>query len=428
MANPKEGVFLSDLDLNFFQAVAENMESKRNVKLLGFHPTESELFGITSTVSSQGNDEALIGLKSYTITYTICGLDDEAAAKTTSKDIVIKLRKNTSALQQDYADFFGTFSADLGRETKRVSGNVYWKDLTLRDLYCLSETLEVEEWRALLPSIYSLTNNQQQHKYAYVMDNFLSPHNGYSHLNMIETPNVWTRDDVLQVFSVFAKFHALYYANAQQIPAKLRNVIDFPLTAAKFRELKPLIKLHHDLILKEKGPYFESVLSIYENAWNSSDEIFGVLEKAPSSLTHNDCTIRNMCKRSQLRPGQSEICVFDWEIARLAPPQHDIVEFLLFWLPADVTASAWYDYLENYRKLLVKAVHEKGNTLSADDLQYLEMEKFIEVSDMCLLEIVLLRHQLYMTSTLAIDLPFLKRSLDVRNTLLRDMQPRYSFL
>ena len=135
-----------------------------------------------------------------------------------------------------------------------------------------------------------------------------------------------------------------------------------------------------------------------------------------------------MCKRSQPAQGQSAICVFDWEIADVAPPQHDIVEFLLLWLPSDVTAQTWYDYLETYRQLLVAAVKEKGHHLSASDLEHLEKVKFMEVSDMCLLEMMMLRHQMYMTASLLIDMPFLQRTIDVRNTVVRDMQSRYPWL
>ncbi len=82
------------------------------------------------------------------------------------------------------------------------------------------------------------------------------------------------------------------------------------------------------------------------------------LETLPRTLTHNDFNPRNVAlRREGLR-----LCAYDWELATLGVPQHDLAELLCFVLPPDVAAAAVDAHLETHRRALEAA---SGRTLPA---------------------------------------------------------------
>ena len=111
-----------------------------------------------------------------------------------------------------------------------------------------------------------------------------------------------------------------------------------------------------------------------ENAINSIPHIWSVLDTAPQTMIHNDCNPRNMCLRkfkeptipnhppltSQTQPGSGfvpysdprRVCIYDWELATIAVPQHDLAEFLAFTLQPSSSVQTWTELTEFYRQHL----------------------------------------------------------------------------
>ncbi|MFT7534303.1 MAG: thioester reductase-like protein [Hyphomicrobiaceae bacterium] len=78
------------------------------------------------------------------------------------------------------------------------------------------------------------------------------------------------------------------------------------------------------------------------------------LEAMPTTLIHGDFNTRNIALR--LQPGQRPtLCAFDWELARPAVPQRDLVELLCFALNAQTSAAEIAFYVEFYRAALERA-------------------------------------------------------------------------
>ena len=46
------------------------------------------------------------------------------------------------------------------------------------------------------------------------------------------------------------------------------------------------------------------------------------------------------------------LCLYDWELATLHVPQHDVGELLAFILSADSDVSLWHSLLEHHRLAL----------------------------------------------------------------------------
>jgi hydroxymethylglutaryl-CoA reductase (NADPH) len=77
------------------------------------------------------------------------------------------------------------------------------------------------------------------------------------------------------------------------------------------------------------------------------------LETMTRTLIHNDFNPRNVALRRS--PPGLRLCAYDWELATLGAPQHDLAEFLCFVLPADASRDAVDHYREVHRAALDRA-------------------------------------------------------------------------
>ena len=77
------------------------------------------------------------------------------------------------------------------------------------------------------------------------------------------------------------------------------------------------------------------------------------LDAMPKTLIHNDFNPRNIC----LRPTGDALtlCAYDWELATVGVPQHDLAELLSFVLTPNATAEEVSHYVELHRQLLERA-------------------------------------------------------------------------
>jgi thiamine kinase-like enzyme len=98
------------------------------------------------------------------------------------------------------------------------------------------------------------------------------------------------------------------------------------------------------------------------------------LEHLPRTLIHNDFNPRNIalrCEGDRLR-----LCSYDWELATLGVPQHDLAEFLCFVLKPTLDRAETRHYLDLHRSALERASNrsieprdwETGFRLSLHDL------------------------------------------------------------
>jgi hydroxymethylglutaryl-CoA reductase (NADPH) len=77
------------------------------------------------------------------------------------------------------------------------------------------------------------------------------------------------------------------------------------------------------------------------------------LEVMPRTLIHNDFNPRNVALRRTA--GELRLCAYDWELATLGVPQHDLAEFLCFVLPSGFSRADVLAHLEEHRRALERA-------------------------------------------------------------------------
>lgn len=114
-----------------------------------------------------------------------------------------------------------------------------------------------------------------------------------------------------------------------------------------------------------------------DNAITNLQEIMTIVNSAPQTMTHNDCNPRNICLRlpytissgidgdingataSQVLNQQTIpysdsriMCLYDWELATIDVPQHDVAEFLSFVLQPSTPLATWLELMNFYRQHL----------------------------------------------------------------------------
>lgn len=82
-----------------------------------------------------------------------------------------------------------------------------------------------------------------------------------------------------------------------------------------------------------------------------------VLCALPRTLIHNDFNPRNLGFRRS--PSGPILCAFDWELATLGVPQHDLAELLVFALPAAASRSWFQDLIQRHHERLAKRVGDR---------------------------------------------------------------------
>ena len=77
------------------------------------------------------------------------------------------------------------------------------------------------------------------------------------------------------------------------------------------------------------------------------------LHGMPATLIHNDFNPRNII----LRTGESspQLCVFDWELAAVGAPQHDLAELLCFIWKPEMSAESLAEIVDTHRQALSNA-------------------------------------------------------------------------
>ena len=118
-----------------------------------------------------------------------------------------------------------------------------------------------------------------------------------------------------------------------------------------------------------------SRVQLMDKAITNLHGIMNVVNSAPQTMIHNDCNPRNMCLRfpkptlSDLGGDSNEklqksnecslpyadcrmLCLYDWELATIDVPQHDVAEFLSFVLQPSTPLSTWLELVDFYRKHL----------------------------------------------------------------------------
>jgi len=199
-----------------------------------------------------------------------------------------------------------------------------------------------------VPRVYGVHEDPEREAWILVLERLRN----MIHMDSADDVTGWESSHIETVLRGVAEIHAIWYGREEIL--KTSDLVDDPMTAATMVELSELWEALGVHAGEEFPRWFgRDDLSKHRAAIRSLGAWWGELEGLPRTLIHNDFNPRNVC----LRPveGELRLCAYDWELAALNVPQHDVAEFLAFVLPPDVDEATVMHYLDVHRTALEQA-------------------------------------------------------------------------
>ena len=173
----------------------------------------------------------------------------------------------------------------------------------------------------------------------------------YQNMNMIETPNVWTYNNLLQAMADLAHVHR----SLQQFRPYIKHRFDYDLLQHFLYVFHNQITFHSSImpndLVHRSGNQFISDLALYEFELGRD-----------AVVIHNDFNIRNMC----FSDSSNHIKLFDWEFWDVDSPVKDILDLLLSLNPNQIEQTVIDDLLQKY---IDESMRITGVSLRLSDYQ-----------------------------------------------------------
>jgi NADP-dependent 3-hydroxy-3-methylglutaryl-CoA reductase len=218
-------------------------------------------------------------------------------------------------------------------------------------------------------------------------------------------PGSWSSSAIEAAIRGAADFHSVWLGREEELTRQ--PWLGPVMTAKQMTEMLPLwealgVHAHEEFpewLTHDNLTYHRTLVNTVPRWWED-------LERLPRTLIHNDFNLRNICMRET--DGGLRLCAFDWELATLHIPQHDIAELLCWVLPPECDKKEYEHYIELHRRALMEA----ANT----DLDPRMWRRGFRVS---LYDLTVNRMALYVLAHTFRHYPFLPRVIDTVRHLLR---------
>lgn len=159
-------------------------------------------------------------------------------------------------------------------------------------------------------------------------------------------------DQMQAILNGLADIHAIWYRHDEGLAQQARLAV--PPDTARMMQMLPLWRELADFA----QPCFQawcgpSVVELQSQVIGSLDQWWPRLQAMPATLIHNDFNPRNFVVREI--NSEQQLCVYDWELATLGIPQHDLAELLCFTWHGSMTGEDLDRLLSTYQEALSTA-------------------------------------------------------------------------
>jgi hypothetical protein len=179
---------------------------------------------------------------------------------------------------------------------------------------------------------------------------------GISHMNTVNRPGDWDAPAREAVVQGLAQLHAVWWKREDELAKKdWIGTIPTATSMAAMSDLWYSLGIH---AAKEFNEWFDQdILEFNAHLISNLPTWWGELERMPKTLIHNDFNPRNIGLRKE---GQRfKLCAYDWELATINVPQHDLAEFLVFILNGESGIQDIEPWVEMHRQALMLATGDQ---------------------------------------------------------------------
>ena len=222
-----------------------------------------------------------------------------------------------------------------------------------------------------VPKVYDIVCDESSETHALVLERL---HDGVHLMDSADDPSGWTESALEAALRGAGALHAIWLGRERELLAA--PWLGIPPTAERMCAMRPL----WTALASHAAEEFPALVPEWELAWHrrllaDMPRWWRRIERMPRTLAHNDFNPRNLGIRGT--DGVSALCVYDWELATLQLPQHDVAELLAFVLSPRATRDTVAQLVELHRRAVIEsgaatvpdaATWREGFALAARDL------------------------------------------------------------
>jgi thioester reductase-like protein len=259
-------------------------------------------------------------------------------ARESPLDVVVKAKAEDAVLHRLVAEVAALCDPRLGRAVAAHPDGLGLRRSHLREpaLY----RAPPPAWMRHMPRCYGVSADAARGQWSIAMEHL----SGSEHLD----GEHWRARDIEAAVEAAAAIHSAWYGKARLLEPQPWMAPE--IGAAQVARMKPLweglVQFTRPMFMAWAGP---ALVCLHASLAANIEGWWGELEEHPRTLIHNDFNSRNLAFR---RNGTRTACAFDWELARIGVPQHDLAELLCFVFPQGAGREELAYWLERHRTLL----------------------------------------------------------------------------
>lgn len=199
-----------------------------------------------------------------------------------------------------------------------------------------------------VPRVHDIHRDDAREAYVLVLERL-------SDLRLMDSaddPSGWTTSDIETAIRGIGTVHSIWMGRDREL--RREPWIGLPPSAKGMATMQPLWHaLAEHAALEFPSLVTDEHLREHRSLVDTLPQWWGRLEAMPRTLIHNDFNPRNIGIRGS--GSDARLCAYDWELATIHVPQHDIAELLAFVLSPAADAREVEHYVELHRRAVAEA-------------------------------------------------------------------------
>lgn len=396
---PVEWLTEADLGPAFFKDAVRQALGDPSIEVVAVEPVDTKLGSSIVTELTARKVQKLVGLLPRRLVYT------DGQGRFSDLEVLVKVKPLDAEVLLMASGMAQLAGPRLAAAYQKHRHQLGLAGCHVRELAIYEQT--DPRFVRHVPKIYRTFRDDKREAYVVVMERLTD----VALLDSADNVKGWTQRAVKAAIEGLGALHAVWYGREAELATQ--PWLGFFHTAATMSEMVDLwdagavhaAQEFPDLVSPQEEELWRHVVRTIPTWWPE-------LEDAPRTLVHNDMNPRNVALR-MLRKGLT-LVAYDWELATLSPPQHDLAELLSFVLSPDVE--------EHYVTRLVE-LHRKA--LEAATGQAIDRSAWRRVYGLCLRDLLVNRMAMYMLAHTYRHYAFIPRVIRTLFRLLSFELERY---
>ena len=398
---PVQWFLEKDLDAEFMSVGLRDYFADESLVVKSVEPLEPLKTGssIITELTARKMDK-FVGFLPLSLNYH----SEKGQAEEASLDVVVKVKpldKEVILMANSMASMCTSRLREAHDRWKCSTGAA---DCHIRELAIYNQT--DPRLHRHIPTIYQTYQNPDRETYLIVMEHLQD----MTLMDTADDVSGWESTHIDAALEGIAKIHGIWYGRTEELESE-PWIGSVPTTAS----MVEMSDLWEQLGIHAAEEFPEWIvghdLELHRRLVNRIDKWWSEIDLMPKTLIHNDFNPRNICLRKSTDAEDSfgyRLCAYDWELATVHIPQHDLAELLSFVLPPDVPKEVVDHHVEVHRRALEKATGQ-----SIDPVQW--QHGF----NLSLCDLAVNRFMLYVMAHTFRHYPFMERVTKTLRHLIR---------